>query len=187
MRGRQLALIVAGLALGVASLAITRGNPYGSLGGDSIAASLALAGPGWALVITGAVAWARQPSSRFGILLAATGFAWFLVALDNPGVGSGVAFTVGLVSYAACPPLVAHAALVYPGGRLTSTLERFVLSVAYGAAVLLLGLAAALVFDPAAQGCSQCPANHLAATSDPGLLAALQRDGDWLGLAWAPV
>ena len=57
--------------------------------------------------------------------------------------------------------------------------------VAYGATVLLLGLASALVFDPAAQGCSQCPANHLAVTSDPGLLAALQRDGVWLGLAWA--
>jgi signal transduction histidine kinase len=185
MRGRQLAVVLAGLALGVASLGVAREDPAGSLGGDSIAASLALAGAGWALVITGAVAWARRPSSRFGILLAAVGFAWFLVPLDNPGAGSGVAFTVGLVSYAACPPLVAHAALAYPGGRLASPLERIALIVAYGATVLLLGLAAALVFDPVAQGCSQCPANHLAVTSDPGLLAALQRDGVWLGLAWA--
>jgi signal transduction histidine kinase len=186
MRGRQLVVIVAGLALGVASLAVAREDPAGSLGGDSIAANLALAGAGWALVVTGAVAWARRPSSRFGILLAAAGFAWFLVPLDNPGVGSGVAFTVGLVSYAACPPLVGHAALAYPGGRLTSPLELTTLAVAYGATVLLLGLAAALVFDPAGQGCSQCPANHLAITSAPGLLAALQRDGAWLGLAWAP-
>src|SRR3954469_22703596 len=185
MRGKQLAVILGGVALGVASLAVAREDPAGSLGGDSIAASLALAGAGWALVITGAVAWARQPSSRFGALLAAGGFAWFLVALDNPGAGSGVAFTVGLVSYAACPPLVAHAALAYPGGRLTSPLERVALMVAYGASVVVLGLAAALVFDPAEQGCSQCPANHFAVTSDPGLLAALQRDGVWLGLAWA--
>src|SRR3954454_20394862 len=186
MRGKQLAVILAGVALGVASLGVAREDPAGSLAGDSIAASLALAVAGWALVITGAVEWGRRPSSRFGILLAAAGLAWFLAPLNNPGVGSGGAFTVGLVSYAACPPLVAHAALAYPGGRLTSALERFVLSVAYGTTVVLLGLAAALVFDPAAQGCSQCPANHLAATSDPGLLAALQRDGVWLGLAWAP-
>src|SRR4051812_35038232 len=186
MRGRQLAVIVAGLALGVASLAVAREDPPGSLGGDSIAASVALASAGWALVITGAVAWARQPSSRFGVVLAAAGFAWFVVELDNPGIGSGVVFTVGLVGYAACPPLVAHAALAYPGGRLTSPLERIALMVAYGATVVVLGLAAALVFDPASQGCSQCPANHLAVTSDPGLLAALQRDGVWLGLVWAP-
>ena len=186
MRGRQLALIVAVLALGAASLAVAHDEPAGSLGGDSVAASLALAGPGWALVVTGVVAWACRPSSRFGTLLVAAGFAWLLVALDNPAVGSGVAFTVALVSYAACPPLVAHAALAYPEGHLTSSLERVALMVAYGATVLLLGLASALVFDPAAQGCSQCPANHLAATSDPGLLAALQRDGVWLGLAWAP-
>src|SRR3954447_1124460 len=124
MRGRQLAVIAAGLALGVASLGVAREDPAGSLGGDSIAASLALVGAGWALVITGAVAWSRQPSSRFGILLAAGGFAWFLVALDNPGAGSGVAFTVGLVGYASCPPFVAHAALAYPGWRLTSPLDR---------------------------------------------------------------
>src|SRR3954454_2601734 len=186
MRGKQLAVILAGVALGVASLAVAREDAAGSLGGDSIAASVALASAGWALVITGAVAWARQPSSRFGALLAAGGFAWFLVALDNPGAGSGVAFTVGLVGYAACPPLVAHAALAYPGGRLTSLLERIALMVAYGVTVLLLGLAAALVFDPVAQGCSQCPANHLAATGDAGLLAAPQRDGVWLALAWAP-
>src|SRR4051812_16085428 len=144
MRGRQLAVILAGLALGVASLAVAREDPAGSLGGDSIAASLALAGAGGGLVITGTVAWARRLSSRCGILLAAAGFAWFLAPLDTPGVGSGVAFTVGLVSYAACPPLVAHAALAYPGGRLTSPFERVALMVAYGATVGLLGLAAAL-------------------------------------------
>src|SRR3954468_19912001 len=164
MRGRQLAVIVAGRAPGVASLPVAREHPAGSLSGDSVAATLALGGAGWALVVTGAVAWACRPASRFGIPLAAAGFACFLVALDTPGVGSGVAFTAGLVSYAACPPLVAHAALAYPDGRLTSPLQRIALMVAYGATVVVLGLASALVFDPAEQGCSQCPANHLAAT-----------------------
>ena len=166
--------------------AVAREDPAGSLAGDSIAASLALAGAGWALVITGAVAWARRPSSRFGILLAAAGFAWFLAPLDNPGVGSGVAFTVGLVGYAACPPLVAHAALAYPGGRLTSPLERV------RADASPTGRRSCCSVSPRRwcstrrrRGARSVPPTTSRSPATPVSLAALQRDGVWLGLAWA--
>ncbi|MDQ6778800.1 MAG: histidine kinase [Actinomycetota bacterium] len=183
MSGRHLGMVLAGVALGAASLAIARAHPGGSLGGGSPAGNVALFGAGLSLVVTGAAALARRTTRRFGALLAAAGFAWFFVELNNPGIGSGLAFTVGLVTYAGCPPLAAHAALVYPGRRLSSALERTVVSVAYGAAFGVLGLASAVVFDPARQGCSQCPANHLELTSDPGLLTAVQRVGVWLGFA----
>jgi signal transduction histidine kinase len=185
VRLRLLAVTVAGAALGVGSLTVVRAEPGGSLGGGSITANIALLAAGWALIWTGVATWARRPSSRFGRLLAAAGFAWFLAELDNPGVGSGAVFTIGLVAFAASAPLVAHAALAYPDGRVRTRTERAVLAVAYASAIGVLGVASALVFDPVRQGCSECPVNHLAVTGDPGLLNALQRCGVWLGLAWA--
>jgi signal transduction histidine kinase len=184
---RHLLALVWALALGVASLAIARSSPGGSFAGGSTAAALALLAAGWALVICGVVAWVRRPSSRFGTLLVAAGSAWFLVEFNNPGVGSPVLFTVGLLGYAACPALVAHAALAYPGGRLPGRSERAGLLIAYTSTMLLLGLLPALVFDPAAQGCSQCPRNLLRLTSEPELVATLERAGLILGLVWALV
>jgi signal transduction histidine kinase len=95
-----------------------------------------------------------------------------------------VAFTVGLVLHAACPPLVGHAALAYPGGRLRSRLERVAVAIAYGGAVLALGILPALFFDPAGQGCGQCPANLLGVFNDPQAVHALTRVGIRVGLAW---
>jgi signal transduction histidine kinase len=181
---RPMLLLAAGLTLGVASLLIARDQPGGSLAGDSVAGDIALVGAGWALIACGVAAWARRPSSRFGLLLALAGMAWFLVELDNPDLGSGVAFTIGLVTYAACPALVAHAALAYPGGRLQSGAERLAVGAAYTGALVVLGIAPALFFDPSRQGCSDCPSNHLAVASDPDAVAAIQRAGLWLGLAW---
>jgi len=96
-----------------------------------------------------------------------------------------LAFTAGLVLHAACPPLVGHAALAYPGGRLRSRLERVAVAVAYGGAVLALGILPALFFDPDGQGCGQCPANLLGLGDDAEAVRALNRVGVWLGLAWA--
>jgi hypothetical protein len=185
VKPRHLVVVVAGLTLGLASLAIARSSRGGSFGGGSTAAALALLAAGWALIFCGVGAWVRRPSSRFGLLLVAAGSAWFLVELNNPGVGSPVIFTVGLVGYAACPALVAHAALAYPGGRLAGRSERAGLLVAYASTILVLGLLPALVFDPAAQGCSQCPHNLLRLASKPELVATLDRLGLVLGLIWA--
>ena len=186
MKPRHLVVLVAGLTLGVSSLAIARSSPDGSFGGGSTAADLALLAAGWALVTCGVGAWVRRPSSRFGTLLVAAGSAWFLVEFNNPGVGSPVIFTVGLLGYAACPALVAHAALAYPGGRLAGLAEPVGLLIAYAGTILVLGLLPALVFDPAAQGCSQCPQNLLELTGAPDLVATLDRLGLVVGLVWVP-
>jgi signal transduction histidine kinase len=169
------------------ALLIARDQPAGSLAGDSLAGDAVLLGTGWILVACGAAAWARRPASRFGLLLALTGMAWFLVELDNPDIGSGVAFTVGLVTYAACPALVAHAGLAYPGGRLQSGAERLAVGAAYTGAIVVLGIAPALLFNPSGQGCAECPPNHLAVADDADAVAALLRAGLWVGIAWAAV
>jgi hypothetical protein len=117
--------------------------------------------------------------------VAASGLAWFLAEWNNPCAGVALAFTAGLVLHAACPPLVGHAALAYPGGRLRSRLERVAVTVAYGGAVLALGILPALFFDPDRQGCGQCPDNLLGIRDDAAAFAALNRVGVRLGLAWA--
>ena len=187
MKPRHLAVLTAGLALGATALAVVRGAPESSLAGASAGATLAFAAVGWALVGCGVVAWARRPASRFGPLLAAAGGAWFVAELNNPGAGSSLLFTVGLLGYAACPAIVAHAALAYPDGRLPGRLARAALALAYAGTLLALGLLPALTFDPGAQGCVDCPDNLLAVTSAPGVVEAATRAGLVLGLVWAPV
>jgi signal transduction histidine kinase len=186
VKPRHLVLLVAGLALGVVALAVVRDAPQASLAGASTGATLAFATVGWALMACGSVAWARRPASRFGPLLAAAGGAWFVAEFNNPGAGSSLLFTLGLVGYAACPAVVAHAALAYPEGRVEERVARAALALAYAGTLIALGLLPALAFDPAAQGCTDCPDNLLAVTSAPGVVDAGGHAGLVLGLVWAP-
>jgi signal transduction histidine kinase len=181
----RLALWPASLALGAFSLAIARDEPASSFAGASLEGAAALLGAGWALLACGLVFWGRRPANAVGPLLAAAGCAWFLAEWDNPEVGSAVVFTIGLVLYAACPPLAAWAMLAYPGGRLASWEERVAVVLALAGAVLVLGLLPALVYEPATLGCVLCPDNLLLVSNDPGLFADLNRIGVHLGLAWA--
>src|SRR6266540_2081973 len=174
----------AGLALGAFSLAITRHDPF-SFAETSLGGAVALVGAGWALLACALMFWGRHPGNTVGPLLAAASGAWFLAEWDNPGGGSAAVFTIGLVLYAACPPLVAWAVLAYPSGRLASWGERAAVAVAFAGAVLVLGLLPALFFDPAAQGCAQCPKNLLLVSNDFDLFEASNRVGVHLGLAWA--
>src|SRR5262249_61648560 len=119
-----------------------------------------------------------------GWLRAGAGFGWFFAGWNNPGVRSPAAFTFGLIVYGLAAPLVAHAALAYPKGRLDSRLDARVLLLAYAGAGLVLGLLPGLFFDPGRQGCGLCPANLALLRSEPYLLSNLQRAGLVLGLGW---
>ena len=94
---------VVGIGLGVGSVVIARSEPEASLAGTSVAAQVALVGTGWALLGCGLVASTRRPASRFGMLVALAGCAWLLVEFNNPGGGSALAFTVGLVDARPAP------------------------------------------------------------------------------------
>jgi signal transduction histidine kinase len=177
-----LAAWVAGAALGVAAAVIAHRNPDYAFAdtGALIAVELLV---GYAVIASGLESWRRRPGSSFAALLAAGGCGWFLLELNNPGVASPIVFTIGLVLYAAAPPLIAHALLAYPAGPL-GHLERTVVAAAYGGSLLLLGLVAALVFDPAAQGCSECPRNLLLVHGNASLYEDFNRAGIYLGLGW---
>src|SRR5262245_65262874 len=124
--GRALILIataVLAVAVGIYTLDIVRDDPFASFAGASTGGTIALLGAGWALIASGAAFWLRSPRNRVGPLLVAAGFAWFLLEWINPRTGSAAAFTLGLCFYAACPPLVGHAVLAYPGGKVLRRLE----------------------------------------------------------------
>ena len=97
------------------------------------------------------------------------GFAWFLLEWNNPGIGSALAFTVGLCLYAACPPLVGHAVLAYPERptRLRARAQRRLRSHTSEACSSSASCPRSF-FDPQAQGCAQCPSNLLAVSDHAG-------------------
>ena len=180
----SVALVAAGLALALASVTLGRAHPGWWFAGESDAASALELLAGLALVGAGALAWRRRPTSRFGPLLFVAGLAWFVPEWNNPAIGSALLFTAGLVLSAACPPLVTHAALGYPGGGLSSRVERAAVGLAYVACVGLIGVLPALLFDPAAEGCAQCPRNLLLVTVDGELAETARRIGLGLGPLW---
>ena len=181
-RAVWLAAWPAGAALGAASAVIAHRNPgYAFADTGALIAVELLAG--YAVIASGLECWRRRPGSRFAVLFAAGGCGWFLLEWNNPGVASPLVFTIGLLLYAAAPPLIAHALLTYPAGRL-GHLERGVVAAAYGGSLLLLGLLPALVFDPAAQGCSECPRNLALVHGNARLYEDFNRAGLYVGLAW---
>ncbi|MBV8999462.1 MAG: hypothetical protein JO304_10395 [Solirubrobacterales bacterium] len=172
----------AGAALGAAAAVIAHRNPdYAVANTIALIAVELLAG--FAVIACGPECWRRRPGSRFAVLLVAGGYGWFLPEWNNPGVSSPEVFTIGLVLYAAAPPLIAHALLAYPAGPLRR-LARAVVAAAYTGSLLLLGLLPALVFDPAAEGCSECPRNLALIHGNASLYRDFNRAGIYLGLAW---
>ena len=108
---RLLGVVVAGLALAVAAESVTYLPEDPGLAAADATVGLAYIG-------LGAIAWQRRPSSRSGLLMAATGVAWF--------AGSFAAAAVFLHR----GPLV-HLLVGYPRGRLRSRLQLVVVAVAY--------------------------------------------------------
>jgi signal transduction histidine kinase len=179
-----LAPAAVGAAFGLLTLANATSAPGWSFGGTSWVSAVAELGAGWALIAVGTVEAVRRPMSREGRLLSVAGIGWFFADWNNPGLGSPAAFTFGLVVYALAAPLVAYAALAYPGGRLDARPDRSALGIACAAAGLVLGLFPALFFDPRREGCALCPANLVQVGSEPGLVNGFLRAGLLLGLGW---
>ena len=177
-------LLVAGTALGLLTFSFARGHPVYSLVDESGVRAAAELAAGWGLLAAALVVLAHQRRNRFAALAVAAAFGWFLAEWNNPELGSALVFTIGLLLFAVAPPLVAHATLSYPSGRLTSWLDRVGLAAAY-AGVLLLGLFPALVFDPSAQICTDCPRNLLLVHDSGDLFKDLNRIGIEAGLGWS--
>ncbi len=167
------------LAAAAATLAIVDAGPSDSLAGSSTVALTAEIGVGLLLV---AAALAARAPTGLRLLLAASGIGWLIAEWNSPE--AGVAFTAGLVLYAAWPPLLAHAALRY-GNRAPTGPAIAVQAVAYADSLLVLGVGVALFTDPRTQGCFDCPSNRLLVSARPELVHDLGRAGLWLAVAWS--
>jgi hypothetical protein len=111
MNRRLLGVAVAGLAIALAAESATYLPEEPWLAAADATVGLTFIG-------LGVVAWQQRPSSRSGLLMTATGAAWFAGSF----VGAGLFLHRG--------PLV-HLLVGYPRGRLGSRLERVVVAAAY--------------------------------------------------------
>ena len=114
-------------------------------------------------------------------MLAAGGCAWLAGGLASPGARFAPFFTLGLVTIAAAPALVGHALLVVEAER-RRVADRVVTGALYMALVGLLGIGPALLYDPAAGGCSECPANLLELADGDDLAPVLSKVGRAVGV-----
>jgi signal transduction histidine kinase len=80
----------------------------------------------------GLIVWARRPDTRTGLLLTAAGVASGLSELAAVFPTSAVAYTIGLAAFHLNVPIIAHAVLSYPTGRLTTRLDRAFVAICYG-------------------------------------------------------
>src|SRR5919107_4838878 len=90
LRRALLALFAVGVLCAAADVALVLGSDH-----ESQKAVAAILGPliGLGFIGTGAFAWWRRPLNRFGLLMTAVGFAWFmggLIESDN-----AIVYTIG--------------------------------------------------------------------------------------------
>ena len=89
---------------------------------------------GWALIACGLVAWERRPESRSGLLMTATGFAWFAPNFAAADV-AWIAWLSAHALYLHRGPLV-QLVSTYPRGRVVGRVDGVVVAYGYAAAVL---------------------------------------------------
>jgi hypothetical protein len=95
--------------------------------------AVAIVAVAWCFVAAGLVGWRRRPDNHVGPLMVAAGFALLLrqFRYSHGDLTFTVFFALGEVGFV----IVAHSALAYPAGRVSSRLELTLLRVAYAVAV----------------------------------------------------
>jgi len=132
LRRALIALVVLGALFAGASVALVLTS---SFEGQKVVAAILVPLIGLAFVGTGTYAWWRRPLNRFGMLMTAVGFAWFLSALNESD--NALAFTIGNFVGPLYLVLVVQMVLSFPSGRLDSAAERAIVTVAYVDAFVL--------------------------------------------------
>jgi signal transduction histidine kinase len=124
----RLVLGPAGIALGVGAEWIARSEQDLAEAGADLAV-------GWVFIACGLIGWSRRPQSRVGLLLALTGFAWFLGTLAASDIGVIAALGAAALTLHRGP--LFHAIIGYPSGRLLGPLAVVVVALGYADAVIV--------------------------------------------------
>src|ERR671932_2675483 len=112
LRRALLALFAVGVLCAGADLALVLASHH-----EDQKVVAAILGPliGLAFIGTGAFAWWRRPLNRFGLLMTAVGFAWFVGGLTESD--NSIVFTIGNYVGPLYLVLVIHLLLAFPSGR----------------------------------------------------------------------
>src|ERR671933_74498 len=135
---------------------------------------------GLAFIGTGAFAWWRRPLNRFGLLMTAVGFAWFIgqMAESNDSVVYTVASFVGPLYLV----LVVHLVLAFPTGRLDAVGRAIVAGAYVTAYVLTLPV---FLLDGDLNGPKGAPANAFVIAHEPGVAHVIDVATSVVGFALA--
>jgi signal transduction histidine kinase len=163
---RALGLVaIEGIVVGLVALAIVLSSDHLEAKGLNAALGLFL---GWSWIGVGLFAWWRRPDSRFGVLMTAVGFAYFLGVLVT--ADSSVLFTLGVIFSNLYLAVFVHMLVSYPDGRVESPTLRKVLAAGY--TLSLAGPLPALLFaDPERMGCEECPPSAILIRDDATVYA----------------
>jgi signal transduction histidine kinase len=151
LRRALLLVAVEGLVVGLVALALVASSDHVEA---PAAQGLIIGFIGWSFIGVGLYAWWRRPENRFGVLMTAVGFAWFLQALT--AADSSWLFTIGVLLSSLYAAVFVHMVLAFPSGRLEDARLRVVQGFAY--AISILGPAPILLFsDRIDEDCEGCP------------------------------
>jgi signal transduction histidine kinase len=176
--GRALwALGTAGVVMGLAVLALLLANEDIEAPGAWGAGALVV---GWGFIGVGLFAWARRPDNRVGMLMAATGFAWFLAAAGYSDVP--LVFSIGAVLGSVFFVVTMHLLLAFPSGSLQSRFERRLVGFGYALTTVLL-VPVWLFADPQQLDCDDCPENVFLVHANESLVTTLTAILNVVGVA----
>ena len=144
----------AAFLFGIIDVALIATSDYLPLRGAWVVFGLIV---GWGFIGTGLFAWSRRPENRVGMLMTATGFAWFIGGLGLSDVP--VLFTFGNLLSSLYFAIALHMLLSTPLGTLHSRAERRLVAAAYTVSTVGV-LPLYLTIDPQQDaGCDGCPQN----------------------------
>jgi hypothetical protein len=161
---RALLLVAAeGLVVGFVALALTLSSDHTEA--VPLQATLGLF-IGWSFIGVGLFAWWRRPENRFGVLMTAVGFAWFLGALT--AANASWLFTIGALLSSVYAAVFVHMLLAYPTGQIGSRRLRRVMACGYALAVI--GPLPILLFSTQIDDdCDGCPPSAITITDNETL------------------
>ena len=161
---RALGLVaIEGIVVGLVALAIVLSSDHTDAKGLTSAIGLFL---GWSWIGIGLYAWWRRPDNRFGVLMTAVGFAFFLSVLT--AADASWLFTLGVVFSSLYAAVFVHMLLAYPDGRVESPRLRKVLAAGY--ALSIVGPLPTMLFaTPDQLHCDDCPPSAIQVTENATL------------------
>jgi signal transduction histidine kinase len=170
-------LAAAGFVFGVIDLALILTSDFAPDREVSTILGLLI---GWGFVGAGLFAWARRPDNRVGMLMTATGFAWFLAGLSLSDIP--LLFVIGAGFGSVYFATAIHMLLSAPQGRLQSRNERRIVGVGYFVTAVAVPVLFVFVDPGRDLECVDCPENVLYIASSETLVTAVSLVVNFVGL-----